>query len=299
MQPSTKCAGLVAGLIMPTIFFASPVEADSGAIPDFSGLWGRNAFNFEPMPSGPRPVTNLERHADGSENPSTLVGDYNNPILKPEAAAVVKRLGERSRAGDAYPDPSNQCAPYSPPFTFAMQLGVQILQTKDQVTFLYNQDDQVRRVRLNDKHPQKPVPTPMGDSVGHYEADTLVVDTIGIRTGPLAMVDRYGTPQSPSLHLIERYRLVDNKIANEIADKHQREDGPMGFNGAVLVDHNYKGEGLQLEFTVIDPETFTTPWSARITYRRTVGPWLEQVCAEEITHAAKIPLMPIAERPDF
>jgi hypothetical protein len=299
MRPLRSCAGLSAGLISSAIILAAPVSAESGSFPDFSGLWGRNAFNFEPMPSGPRPVTNLERHADGSENPSTLVGDYDNPILKPEAAAVVKRLGERSRSGDAYPDPSNQCAPYAPPFTFAMQLGVQILQAKDQVTFLYNQDDQVRRVRLDDQHPAKLAPTPMGDSVGHYEGDTLVVDTIGIKTGPLAMVDRYGTPRSPSLHLIERYRLIDGNTANEVADKHQREDGPMGFNGAVQVDHNYKGQGLQLEFTVNDPETFTTQWSARITYRRTVGPWLEQICAEETTHAAKIPLMPVAAQPDF
>jgi hypothetical protein len=115
------------------------------------------------------------------------------------------------------------------------------------------------------------------------------------------MIDRYGTPRSPSPHLIERYRLIDGKAATEAGDRHQREDGPMGLAGAVLVDRNYAGKGLRLEFTVEDPKVFTTPWSAVITYRRTIGPWLEQICAED-THeyyAGKAPAMPVADRPDF
>jgi len=48
-----------------------------------------------------------------------------------------------------------------------------------------------------------------GDSVGYWEGDTLVIDTIGIKIGPFAMVDAYGTPQSPALHVLERYRLID------------------------------------------------------------------------------------------
>src|SRR5512146_305878 len=174
------------------------MPADAASPPDFSGLWGRNAFNFEPMPTGLRPVTNLERLPDGTGNPSRLVGDFANPILKPEAAEVVKRLGAQARSGDAYPDPSNQCRPYSPPFTFAMELGLQMLQADDHVTILYNQDDQVRRVWLNRGHPVHVTPTPMGDSIGHYEGDTLVVDTVGVAMEPkaLAMIDRYGTPRS-------------------------------------------------------------------------------------------------------
>ena len=75
-----------------------------------------------------------------------------------------------------------------------MQLGIELLQRKDGVTILYDQDDQVRHVRLNAAHPAKVTPSPMGDFVGHYEGDTLVVDTIGIKPGPYAMVDRYGSP---------------------------------------------------------------------------------------------------------
>jgi hypothetical protein len=50
-------------------------------------------------------------------------------------------------------------------------------------------------VRLNDRHPDKLTPSSYGDSVGHYEADTLVIDTIGVKTDrPYAMIDLFGTP---------------------------------------------------------------------------------------------------------
>ena len=271
------------------------------APPDFSGLWGRNAFDFEPAPGNPKPIDNLVRLPNGAGNASMLVGDYNNPLLKPEAAAIVKRRGELALSGASVPDPSNQCATFAPPFTFSMELGVQLLQAKDHITFLYNQDDQVRRVWLNRAHPKNVTPSPMGDSVAHYEGDTLVVDTVGVATGALAMIDRYGTPRSRSAHIVERYRLIDGAKAKDAAERHIRENGPMGLAGAVIVDPKYPGQGLQLEIAIEDPETFTAPWSAVVTYRRTVGPWLEQICAEDTIdrEQGRQPLMPISATPDF
>ena len=284
------------------VLFAVPALADGGVkTPDFSGLWGRNAFDFELAPGNPKPVDNLVRLSNGAGNASILVGDYNNPLLKPEAAAVVKRRGELALSGASVPDPSNQCAPFAPPFTLSMELGVQVLQAKDHVTFLYNQDDQVRRIWLNRAHPGNVKPTPMGDSVGHYEGDTLVVDTVGIATGPLAMIDRYGTPRSRFAHIIERYRLIDGAAAKDAAERHIRENGPMGLAGAVLTDPKYLGKGLQLEIKIEDPEVFTAPWPAIVTYRRTIGPWLEQICAEDIIdrEQGRMPLMPVSAGPDF
>lgn len=251
------------------------------SIPDFSGRFGRNAFNFEPLPDGPQPVANLSRTRDGTSNIGQLVGDYRNPILKPETAEIIRKKGEISLSGHAYPDPSNQCRPYNPPFTLAMELGLEMLQKKDSITILYDQDDQVRRIRLNSSHPAKVTPSPMGDSIGHYEGDTLVVDTIGIKPGPYAMVDRYGSPVSDALHVVERYRLIDGAEAKAAQERYEKFDGRL--NAAPrLVDPDVTKKGLQIYVTVEDPNTFTTPWSGYVTYRR-MSPnmnWLEQVCAE-------------------
>ena len=98
----------------------------------------------------------------GGGDPIPLVGDYMNPILKPHAAEVVKRMGESSASGHDILDPSNQCAAYSPPYVLAMQQRVTVLQTKNEVTLVYSQDDQVRHIRLNESHPAHLAPSPDG-----------------------------------------------------------------------------------------------------------------------------------------
>jgi hypothetical protein len=276
-------------------------QAQSGGIPDFSGKWGRNAFDFEPPPSGPPPVRNIKRLPSGVGDPQALIGDDQNPILRPEAAAIVRRRGEISRSGNAFPDPSNQCTPWAPPFVFSMQLGLQILQQKDRITILYNQDDQTRHIPLNGSHPVKLTPSWKGHSVAHYEGDTLVIDTVGFKVGPDSTVDRYGTPHSEKLHVIERYRLIDGDAAKQASELHQKNEGRAGLGGAVIVDPEYKGPGLQLSFTVEDEKMFTTPWSAVVTYRRNRGTWLEQVCAENPNeyYDQKVTAIPTDATPDF
>jgi len=294
----------IAGLMLASLL-ALPALADDGArTPDLSGPWGRNAFSFEPLPDGPQPLINLKRGANGGSDLGQLVGDYRNPILRPEIAEVVKKNGEISISGHAYPDPSNQCRPYAPPFTLAMQLGLEILQKKDGVTIIYNQDDQVRHVRLNAFHPAKVKPSAMGDSVGHYEGDTLIVDTVGIATGPYTMVDRWGTPHSEALHVIERYRLIDGAAAKEAQDRYEKVDGRLGgVQGIMNLDPDTARKGLQVHVTVEDPNVFTTPWSADVTYRR-LSPsvrWQEQVCAENPNeyYAGRWIGLPKADKPDF
>src|ERR1700692_3573414 len=104
-----------------------------------------------------------------------LGGDYTNPILKPAAAEIVKKRGEISQSGLAFPDPE-----------------IQMLQRPDKVTILYNHDHEFREGRMNQPHPAKVVPSAHGDSVGHYEGDTLVIDTVGVKVGPYTMIDRLG-----------------------------------------------------------------------------------------------------------
>ena len=110
--------------------------------------------------------------------------------------------------------------------------------------------------------------------------------------------------QASALHVVERYRLIDYEAAREGQirglKEHVRLPGGGGDSGLVI-DPNYKGEGLQLHFTVEDEGVFTMPWSAIATYRRGLAFWPERVCAENLraTYVGKDSAVPRADKPDF
>ena len=275
------------------------------SIPDLSGIWGHSYFHFEPPSSGPGPVLTKLRRPDGTLILIPIVGDYSNPILRPQAVEVVKKRGEMELSGTVPPNPYNQCRPEPTPFTLGIQLCMQMIQQKDEVILLYLSDHQVRRVRMNVPHSAHSTPTWQGESVGHYEGDTLVIDTVGQKVGPLSMVDGYGTPFSAALHVIERYRLIDGALARDLQRNHQSNydssAGVLSPNGRGDIDPDMTKPGLQVEITVDDPATFTTPWSALVTYRHVMGDWPESVCAENRQGAGSswVSLVPQAEKPDF
>jgi hypothetical protein len=275
----------VFGVTFATTFAGAAFAAETASIPDFSGIWGR-WFNLEAPSSGPGPVVSRLRRPDGTIMQS-VVGDFTNPILRPDAAEVVKKNGELELSNIVIPNPHNQCRPEPTPFILSIELGVQIIQQKDEVVLLYLSDHQVRHVRMNVPHSLHPTPTWLGESVGHYEGDTLVIDTMGQKVGPLAMIDRFGTPFSPALQVIERYRLIDGATARDLQPKHESayfgagRSAPGGSPyGRGDIDPDATKPGLQVEITVDDPAVFTTPWSALATYRRVQGEWPEAVCAE-------------------
>jgi hypothetical protein len=289
--------------VVPAAGPASSVAQGTSSIPDFSGIWAHPSgmSGFEPLPSGPRPVTNRSRR-NGIGDSYQYVGDYTNPILRHEAAEVVQKYGEIELSGLAHPTPSNHCWPSGVPYIF-FQLGMQMLQRPDEITFLYLRDHEFRHVRMNRSHPARVTPSWYGDSVGYYEGDTLVIDTVGVKTDrPLAMLDVYGTPYSQALHVVERYRLLDYEAAREGLERDSKESTVIP-NTSMQRDPAYRGKYLQLLFTVEDQGVFTMPWSATITYGRPSGEWEEHVCAEgtENTHYSprKEAVFPIANKPDF
>jgi hypothetical protein len=308
---------IVAMSVVPTIAQTSSSGSSSGgatettSIPDFTGTWQHPVFPwFEPPASGPGPVTNLSRWPqrvveggqaltkEGVSDYDQLVGDYKNPILRPWAAEIVKKAGEMSLAGITTPNPSNQCQPMPMPFTFK-NFVVVVLQEKDMITLLYaNPQHDIRRIRLNASHPKKLTPSWYGDSIGHYEGDTLVVDTVGVKTNrPYAMQDLFGTPYTDKLHIVERYRLRDYEDVKDAIERNRRENWM--FIGDVWSKH--RGKFLQVQVTVEDEGVFTAPFTATLTYVPNPGPLEESICAEN-THEYynnKDSDVPKAGKPDF
>jgi hypothetical protein len=289
-------------LLWSIFLVAMSVSNAHSQIPDFSGQWVHPSLpGFEPPEVGAGPITNRSRLPNGQGNWNQLVGDFTNPILKPNAAEVVKRHGEISLSGATYPTPSNQCWPPGVPYIFS-GLAMHMIQRPTEVTIMYRGNQEVRRVRMNSVHPANVLPSWYGDSVGHYEGDTLVVDTVGVRTDrPYAMLDMYGTPFTSALHVVERYRLIDYEATMAAVRRDLKVNAPLGADLDATPDPDYRGPGLQLEFTVEDEGVFTTPWTATITYRRGQGPWREFICAENRRESTgeKETKTPMAERLDF
>jgi hypothetical protein len=311
----SRLQSAIAGLIAAVSLELPALAAPAPQFPDFSGVWMHPAFPwYEPPVSGPGPITNLSRWAQqipagvagsaglppsksGISDYDQLVGDYNSPILQPWAAAVVKRLGEMSLAGITFPNPSNQCWPFPVPFIYK-QFMLQMIQQPDRVTMLYSGDHELRRVRMNGSHPVALTPSWYGDSVGHYEGDTLVIDTVGVRTDrPYAMIDLFGTPYTAKLHVVERFSLRDYDEVKDALDRNKKENWL--FNGDVFSQH--RGKFLQLQLTIEDEGVFTTPWTATLTYVPSPDQIPEGVCAENPHeyYSNKDSDVPKADKPDF
>jgi len=285
--------------LAPPAVTASVVTSKAASVPDFSGIWRHgNLPWFIPPASGPGPVTNLSREkGTGVSDYSSLVGDYKNPILQPWAGEVVRKKGDISLAGEVFPNPANTCWPEPVPFLFK-HAAMQMLQLPDRTVELFSEDHEVRHVRMNEPHPAKPAPSWHGDAVGHYEGDTLVIDTIAVKADrPHAMIDLFGTPFTEKLHVTERYRLVDYADAKDAMQRGTKENRRAG--GPYKAD--YDDKYLQVLFTIEDAGAFTTPWTAVMIYLRDREGFPEQACAEGRfgfhNHAGED--LPHADRADF
>lgn len=250
--------------------------AAQAAAPDFSGAgWITMRNDFLPPKSGPGPVTFDPAHPyvmDGTpgKQPTFRIADLNNPVLMPWVKDALQKLNENVLAGKTNYTVANTCRPAGVPTILLVRITpMQMIQTSSEVWMLWENDHQIRRIYLDRPHSKDVKPSWFGESVGHYEGDSLVVDTIGISTR--TNVDNYNTPHTDKLHVVERYHLIDG------------------------------GRTMQVDVTVDDPGAFTTPWSAIQTYRRTNQPLLEDACAETAIEPVDlgIPPIPVSTRPDF
>jgi hypothetical protein len=288
---------------LAAVMLALPASAADGASGILEVRWGKNVFNFEGMPSGAQPLRNLSRLPSGKANNGRLVGDWHNPILTPEAAAIVKQKGELAIAGKGFPNAQDQCRAMGPPFALAMGLTFAMLPTAGgNIDILYDGNMNVRRIRLNGAHPARLAPSATGDSVGRWDGDVLVIDTVGVRTDDYTSVDRFGTPQTEAMHVIERYRLIDGAVAKTQIDKFETTEGTVGGGGRnAYYNPDTALKGLQLEITMEDPKVFVMPLTARLTYRPVTSTWQESVCAENPMehYPGEWIGLPRADKPDF
>jgi hypothetical protein len=210
---------------------------------------------YDPL-SGPKPVTNDPAYphvGNRQEGQKThRVADLSNPILQPWVREQMKPTNDEVLAGKTPFVATSLCWPGGVPAQLLVPNRIFFLQTPDELTMMFERDHHVRRIHLNQEHSENPAPSWFGESIGHYEGDdTLIIDTIGLSDHPLSFVDNFRTPHSEQLHVIERWKITNER------------------------------QVIEVSFTVYDPGAFTTPWSGMMKYRRDArGPMEEFVCAE-------------------
>jgi hypothetical protein len=234
---------------------AFPALAAAAGAPDFSGFFVRvGDLWFDPV-EGATDGTPIQRlDVDGPDAENIYAGDSANPILQPWARAIVKRNAESEMNLKHVYTADDSCWPSGVPQAVNLIGNVQFLQEKDRVIIVYERDHQARWIWLNRTHPARVTPSWYGYSVGHYEGDTLVVDTVGLKAHKMSVVDPFGTPHTEGLHVVERYHLFATPF----------------------------GEGIEVTVRVEDPGAFTRPWTGTAEYRqdKSVSALEEMVCAE-------------------
>ena len=239
------------------------LAADDSAknIPDFmaGGMGWNSAGQLTAVPGSPSPVVQDPKVKYVPNNvggqPTWRVADINNPNLTQFAKDGLKKANDMVAEGFAMYNRTSRCWQPGAAVLNTSPGRTYFLHTPKEVYIIWQRDQIVRHVYLDVPHSANPKPSWNGESVGHYEGDTLVVDTIAQTTS--SFVDLYRTPHSEKLHLIERYRLIEG------------------------------GKALQVEMTFEDPIAFVQPWKAtkrweKVTTQPTSAGNVTATYAEEI-----------------
>jgi hypothetical protein len=266
--------GVVTGLLGA---WAVPAVAQQSTSPpifssDLSVGW-IGMGEFQAVPGRVPPVASDPKHPfvpNGTgRQPTYHIADLTNPNLKPWVKEIMKKDNDEVLAGKIAFTPSQSCMPSGVPGFLALGGNMNpywFLQTPKEVWIMRSADSQVRRIYLDVPHSPNPKPSWYGESVGHYEGDTLVVDTIGQNSRTL--VDPFRTPHGEKLHVVERWRMVESNQAMEVT------------------------------VTVDDPDTYYEPWAGMRRYKRVQQDYVEHICAENNQQLVNWHI-PVADKPHF
>ena len=203
------------------------------------------------------------------QQPTYRIADLSNQNLKPWVKEIMKKDNDEVLAGKIAFTSGSSCTLAGVPAFLTLggnNNPYRFIQSAKEVRILRDADSQVRRVYLNVPHSANPTPSWYGESVGHYEGDTLVIDTIGLNTR--TFVDYYRTPHTEKLHVVERWRMVED------------------------------GKAMEVVFKVDDPDTYYEPWTGTRRFRRVEREFVEQICAEGNRNLFDYKI-PVANKPDF
>jgi hypothetical protein len=218
---------------------AMPKVANSDQSHDLSGVW---------FDDHPRLITVQQRYWAYT---FTLEAPPMTPWAQAQFNAAKSSFGPHAYPLVETTDPLyHTCAPIGFPIIFLYPLPMQIVQTPGEVIMLFEWDS-LRHQIFTDGRPHDTALGPlwMGDSIGHWEGDTLVTDTVNFNDK--TWLDRMGHPHSDALHVVERIRRIDH-------------------------DH------LVDDITIDDPKAYTKPWTAHLPFvlkpKWTIA---EQFCEDE------------------
>jgi hypothetical protein len=217
----------------------APATASPDQAHDLSGVW---------FDDRPRPVTVNERYwifkFNAEEPPMTAWGEAQYKTAKSSFGIPAYPLAETN-------DPLyHTCTPPGLPRIYLHPFPMQIVQTPGEVILLFEYDS-IRHQIFTDGRPHDTTLGPlwMGDSIGHWEGDTLVADTVNFNDK--TWLDRIGHPHSDALHVVERFRRT----------KHER---------------------LVVDITIEDTKAYTKPWTTHIEFLlRPKWTLEEQFCEDE------------------
>jgi hypothetical protein len=276
--PAWLFPGILAGLACE-VRSATAAAKEKASPPDFSSgdtAWLTFNVDFSIVPGGASPMRNDPAHprisnqeaARTGRQPTYFIADLNgNTLLKPWVLERMTRDNAEVLAGKIAFTPHSSCVPAGVPgFHLYGFQPLYFIQTPKEVVMIYSNDQQVRRVYLDAPHAEAVKPSWYGESVGHYEDDTLVVDTIGLNDR--TFVNNFRTPHTEKLHVVERFRLTD------------------------------RGAAMQVDITFEDPDAFNAPWTVMQRYDRVQRPMTEAICAENNQHLFDYHI-PVADTPDF
>lgn len=249
---------------------AAPAPAQQVLVPDLQsgpGGWSHPFGGAFPSVQGSAlPVIQDQRHPFRSAVTNFRFGDLTNPNLKPWVKEAMQKDIDEIERGKIQFTANSSCLPAGVPMFDLLPGPFFILQTPTKVSIIEEQSHTVRQIYLNVPHSADLKPSWHGESVGHYEGMTLVVDTIGLNTK--TVVDAFRTPHTEKLHVVERWHLIDG------------------------------GNMLQVDIAVDDPDTFYRPWRTYQRYQRGQRPLVEDICAENNTNLFDYHI-PVADKPDF